>query len=1420
MCSSSSFSFSSSEDEGAQLRDSSACEDRIVVATSRAGSDPSDDIDKGARDRDKQRKNSKKKRHRKDDRRRKRSGSSSSAASGEEDEHRRRRRKKRKSKKERKRDSKRDSKRRRGEHHENSHNSRSRSRSRSRSASVERMKERSEGISSKRRRLPKPSMGRSFASVSKSFGDVRPPSPKVLMIGDGKVEDDGTRGTPIKMEKQQNDIDFIQAYREACIRNCHSDADKDRQSLLLPMDYEMMPIEGESDLNRLYLDKQKRLNEMVRANPSDTEAWLALANLHHPMSKQVTWSKMGDGDASKKQSIDTTNKSRESARLERKREILTRGVRNNLEHIALRTALIETLERQCLLSVIPEKEVEAESDAAIRMFEVLVAEEYNSDIKGAPSAKKNSLSSHVHSLVALHRMRLRRNQRREGFTADMMRDSFIEAFSSITKACGVTRSAMSPPLEMLVLFLDYLRAEAVLGYSERAVALIQAALEINLYRHSESDGDKVSGGSSSWEAAFFNYWNSEAPRLGDDYPHAGWLEWERRAKLKSGEKEIPLSRRKKAKKRLKASDFFAENTNSEGTDAFEDQEIGGEKESAEASIDRAQNLVSAYTSANMASESTKAPATATRATVQVEHILDAARSAVEKQEERKRRREQEELDMYTDNDNMAETAIFAAEGTDVAPSQIHHPKPTHAYVYSFLLNRRIEVSLDELSGEATKKSLRSTLAHLRAKNKGKAGANKASNVVKTTEEKLHAIQEDDTFLRWAMEEAKTQASIFSLPQRSLQGGQDEPDYYDPNERIWLEDGIQWVVTPYFSHFADGSGIAHLVSVCLEFLGVTFPRSLLADLFDRNRHVLGTSASGGERLDQSRLSNIFDGVMKPSTDKFNPLSSDSFSIYRQLLIDESTVCFDERIFQSDQQNQKRFLRNCLYSIAAQTDRNTEHVEREPTWRSYVQIALIAFEARASGEKTAEVTQSVLAGTVEAKYDPRLIMEYALLDYKLRLSRDPNNSGKAFKSVSKMLLTAMEAGGPTIFRGQYSSWWLQLVLMTLRSMLCLPIGEISADASTTMSFPKLSDLSLEQRDRILHILCCAIEGTFRPLPKKKSKQGSKEAPGPPLVDDARVRKCLLDVRTKIDAYNKDDVESLLFSSHRSAKAFDCTPAICYFAILSAWLAALNSKKCQHGGVDFAAGTALLDDFAAIEAPQGEGDRAGFQTYLVRIAHAKLELAILRAEEIRTNHTLRPVPFAYSLLVSNISQQKSLGIMPSRPLMLATAACMEMNSYGVLLAPALQSGGIHPNEIIFLLAKAVAAADRTIVAADLVRPKCSLWTKDGRKMVEEAIISAIDKSGYCCYPSLYSALLQLSLIGSMQSKRASRAFHQAKNLYHSKILPSCSSSKSLWLDAFMLLRPTYSETEMVYHLAAMEEKDLRLRKGLEGVLRMAGG
>jgi len=424
--------------------------------------------------------------------------------------------------------------------------------------------------------------------------------------------------------------------------------------------------------------------------------------------------------------------------------------------------------------------------------------------------------------------------------------------------------------------------------------------------------------------------------------------------------------------------------------------------------------------------------------------------------------------------------------------------------------------------------------------------------------------------------------------------------------------------------------------------------------------------------------------------------------------------------------------------------------------------------------------------------------------------------------------MEAGGSDIFRGHYSSWWLELVLMTLRSMLCLPIGETSANASTKMVSTNISDLSPEQRDKILHILCCAIEGTYRPLPKKKSKKESKEALAPPLVDDGRVRKCLLNIRTKIAADTTDDVESLLFNSHQSAKAFDSTPAICYFAVLSAWLTALNPSRCQDGGIDFSAGMALLDDFVAIEAPQGEGHRAGFQTYLVRLAHVKLELAILRSQDNRASHVLPPAPFADSLLMSNIAQQKSMGIVPSISLILA-AIYIELqepkrvkNGYGGLLAPALQSGGIYPNEILFLLTKAVAAADRTIVASDLVQPRpmarCSFWTKGGRKIVEEAILSAIDMS-YCYYPSLYAALLQLTLIGSMQSKRASRAFHKAKDLYHSKILPSCSFSKSLWLDAFTLLRPTYSEIEMVYHLAAMEEKDLRLRKGLEGVMRMAG-
>ena len=372
------------------------------------------------------------------------------------------------------------------------------------------------------------------------------------------------------------------------------------------------------------------------------------------------------------------------------------------------------------------------------------------------------------------------------------------------------------------------------------------------------------------------------------------------------------------------------------------------------------------------------------------------------------------------------------------------------------------------------------------------------------------------------------------------------------------------------------------------------------------------------------------------------------------------------------------------------------------------------------------------------------------------------------------------------------------MTVRSMMEIPIGATSEKPSEMTSFPIPAILSPEQRDRTLHVICCAIEGTYQPPPKEKSKKKktNKEAiQSTALVDEARMRKCMLTIRKKMASSNKDDVETLSFSHHQSAEVFDRTPTIFYLAILSAWLAALDPKRCKGGGTDFTSGISLLDDFASMKVPTREGDKSSFQTFLLRVAHAKLELSILRSHERGESRILPSSPFA-DCLVNNVAQLKSLKIAPSKSLMLAMAHLENQhsqrvkNGYSDLLVPGLDIGGIHPNEIIFLLEKAVASADKTINDPSLLQTtsmaRCSCWTKDGRKIVEEAILTAISRSTCCCYPSLYSALLQLSLLGSVPSKRPSRAFHKTKDLYHNTILPSCSFSKGLWLDAFYTIAP----------------------------------
>merc|ERR1712071_333781 len=101
---------------------------------------------------------------------------------------------------------------------------------------------------------------------------------------------------------------------------------------------------------------------------------------------------------------------------------------------------------------------------------------------------------------------------------------------------------------------NYLHLESSMGYSERAVGILQSILEVNMNSH-YLDWNCSHNWRETWKESFQDFWDSEAPRIGDCFPDTGWITWANQD-LYLDEKEFDGGLKRKKKKRLRASDFF------------------------------------------------------------------------------------------------------------------------------------------------------------------------------------------------------------------------------------------------------------------------------------------------------------------------------------------------------------------------------------------------------------------------------------------------------------------------------------------------------------------------------------------------------------------------------------------------------------------------------------------------------------------------------------------------------------------------------------------------------------------------------------------------------------------------------------------------------------------------------------------------
>ena len=105
-------------------------------------------------------------------------------------------------------------------------------------------------------------------------------------------------------------------------------------------------------------------------------------------------------------------------------------------------------------------------------------------------------------------MKLRRLPQTFGFNAERVRSEVREALESLSEV--YKHQNIGP--EVAFLFLDYIRMEETMGYSERALGLIQAALEVALRPLS----DTFNIPHEDRQTSFQKFWESEAPRIGDE----------------------------------------------------------------------------------------------------------------------------------------------------------------------------------------------------------------------------------------------------------------------------------------------------------------------------------------------------------------------------------------------------------------------------------------------------------------------------------------------------------------------------------------------------------------------------------------------------------------------------------------------------------------------------------------------------------------------------------------------------------------------------------------------------------------------------------------------------------------------------------------------------------------------------------------
>jgi hypothetical protein len=292
---------------------------------------------------------------------------------------------------------------------------------------------------------------------------------------------------------------------------------------------------------------------------------------------------------------------------------------------------------------------------------------------------------------------------------------------------------------------------------------------------------------------------------------------------------------------------------------------------------------------------------------------------------------------------------------------------------------------------------------------------------------------------------------------------------------------------------------------------------------------------------------------------------------------------------------------------------------------------------------------------------------------------------------------------------------------------------------------------------------------------------------------------------------------------ARFYDPSPIYYHYGVIAAWLEVVGQSTSDV--LNFQVGVAILEEWSEAVSFHVRATDISIsrKRCISRWANLKLELAILSTRHNSRLHEDLHFSLLKNTLIPTVLLLKSQGCIPSPSILMALAYTEHHCAFRISIPRGYASlRHIQPalaSQIIFRIVQAVLFAESTSTQThnSPAAPACCFWTRDGCERVREAIINSIESSSSVSYPSLWHALIRLDILGQSRfydrPNNLAQTLSAARNEYE-RGLPKCIHSKRLWLDAFTVLRPVFSEESALEIVSAMEEADLRLVKGFEDI------